>query len=108
MANRLGGTLDPGTGRGNNRYDWPAWLDGDQWELVQGVDFTVSPHSFRLQAQNTARRIGRPVKTRISQDAEGRATVLMQAERIAAPIKQSSLQLPPPLHAEATYLPDEQ
>jgi hypothetical protein len=31
----------------NAKYDWTSWLDGDIWQLVQGVDFKVKMSSMR-------------------------------------------------------------
>lgn len=100
MATRLKGTLgseDDGRGK---KYDWASWLDGGQWKLVEGVDFVVSPHSFRSQASSAARRQGCALVTRLTQDDEGRSVVLMQAKAKPVPGK-PSLYLDPPQHATA-------
>jgi hypothetical protein len=40
------------------KYDWDNWLDGQVWELVDGVDFTVPVRSMAAQVYQAAVRRG--------------------------------------------------
>lgn len=42
---------------GQLMYDWESWTNGEQWALVEGVDFDVSPESMVGNIHSAARRI---------------------------------------------------
>lgn len=50
---------------GHNRYDWDAWSNGQQWAIVEGLDFDVSPESMVGNIHSAARRM---------RDGKGRRT----------------------------------
>ena len=58
-----------------SRYPWSDWLDGRQWELVQGVDFQTNVRSFDATARCAAKRLGRSVRISLV----GSDTVRIQA-----------------------------
>lgn len=43
-------------------------MDGSWWRLKQGEDYTVSTHSFRVTAQQYAKRHGHRARTRLTDD----------------------------------------
>lgn len=49
--------------RSHGLYDWDSWLDGQIWELEEGVDFKVSVPSFRTLLCMTAKKRGKKTKT---------------------------------------------
>lgn len=52
-------------GPNGDRYKWDDWTDGRIWKLTQGVDFEVSPESFRKSAAQLARRTGYKLLSKI-------------------------------------------
>jgi len=48
-------------------YPWREWLDGQIREAVQGVDFKVTPKSFRATLITAAARQGLAVRTRLTE-----------------------------------------
>jgi hypothetical protein len=40
------------------KYDWNAWLNGEVWQLRQGVDFEVPVRSIAAQTYQAADRRG--------------------------------------------------
>ena len=108
MAIKVEGRLKPYyRGQRIRKYDWPNWLDGDQWLLVQEVDFKVSAESFRQQAQNAAGRRGCKMKTQVTTE-DGMPAVVLQMIKPQMPKEKTKplLQLPPPQSAtaEATFV----
>lgn len=49
-------------------YPWEQWMDGNQWLLKEGEDFTVSVPSFRALVSSTAKRLN--VKAATSKDGD--------------------------------------
>jgi hypothetical protein len=61
---------------GAARYPWDELLDGDPWELVEGVDFTAKPRTLITNARIQARRRGGNVRTRLLQNGDRTSVVL--------------------------------
>ena len=55
--------------RGNYRYPWDEWLDGQTWRLVRGEDFTTQINSFRSTAIIRAKARGVKLKTVVDGEA---------------------------------------
>lgn len=64
MARRLA-TFQFGVKRGNPKYPWEKWTDGEPWELVHGKDFTCTPGSLVVYLYHKAREFDTKVKTSI-------------------------------------------
>jgi hypothetical protein len=60
------------------RYPWDELLDGDPWELVQGVDFTAKPTTLIANARVQAKRRGGIVRTRLLQRGDGTSSIVLQ------------------------------
>lgn len=54
--------------RGNQKYDWDAWFDGDTWKLTFMEDFDVDPEIMRQMIYDRAGARGYKVKTHIDDD----------------------------------------
>lgn len=68
--------------RPHSRHPWDTWLDGQVWELRQGVDFSSEPPNMRGAAHAAAAKRGLTVRTSI------RGPVLtLQAERKAVVVR---------------------
>lgn len=80
MAVKLEGDIGL-TLHGNRKYDWDSWLDGNQWMLVRGEDYSVSTASFRVQAQTLGATRGLRVITKSSgvRSDEGKEAIVIQA-----------------------------
>jgi hypothetical protein len=65
MARRLDTFPVP---KGNARYPWGDWLNGDPWELRKGEDYTAQSSTLRANAATQARRRGGRVRTRLLTD----------------------------------------
>ena len=50
------------------KYDWNAWMDGDEWEVTHGVDFDCTAESFAILVRRTARTKGYDVVVSVSGD----------------------------------------
>jgi hypothetical protein len=68
-------------------YPWHDWLDGDIWELTQGVDFKGSPSTFRSNARAQAKRRDGKIQARIVKGSDGAGRVYIrytkEAEEVA-------------------------
>jgi hypothetical protein len=42
-----------------NKYPWDEWLDGQPRKAVQGVDFQITPESFRSAVKSAADSLSR-------------------------------------------------
>lgn len=62
---------------GRNLYDWDAILDGTEWQLTQGEDFTCAPSSFRSATIGAAKKRSMRVRTKIAGNA---VIVLMEGK----------------------------
>lgn len=78
MATVIDSVFDPNS---NSRYPWHQWLDGQCWELTEGVDFTTAPESFRSGAVNRARNQGQKLRTRIVSGETGTRVVIQAFAR---------------------------
>jgi hypothetical protein len=58
-------------------YPWDEWLNGDAWELEQGVDFHNSMTEFQNQAHGVARQWN--LKIRTSRERRGGSKFWIQA-----------------------------
>lgn len=54
---------------GRSSYPWEKWMDGSQWKLKMGEDFTVSLTSFRALISSTAKRLGVKAATHLDGDS---------------------------------------
>ncbi len=45
------------------KYPWDEWLNGEIWQLLEGVDFQPKAHSFRVQVHHKAQTVGKTVRT---------------------------------------------
>lgn len=68
--------------RGEARYPWDQWLDGQVWELVSGEDFTAKPPTLKANAQLQAKKRNGRVRTRQFLAGE-RQTVVLQFKQDA-------------------------
>jgi hypothetical protein len=50
-------------------YDWEKYADGQTWVCRRGVDFEISPVSFRALVHRTAKVRGLKAETRIDKNA---------------------------------------
>jgi len=71
-------------------YNWSAWLDGQVWKLVQGVDFHEDARAFQRRAYNAAKATPGVARVRTKNRSEGAPDAPMvvfylQAELVAAP-----------------------
>lgn len=64
MARRLQ-TFQFGVRRGNPKYPWHEWTDGEPWEVVHGKDFTCTPGSLVVYLYHKAGGLETKVKTSI-------------------------------------------
>lgn len=67
-------------------YNWPQWLDGNVWKLVQGVDFHEDARAFQRRAYNAAKAAEGVVRVRTKNRSEGppeapQVVFYLQAER---------------------------
>jgi hypothetical protein len=62
-------------------YPWHDWLDGDIWELTQGVDFKGSAATFRTNARSQAKRRNGKIKARVVRGSDGADRVYVQFTR---------------------------
>ena len=53
---------------GNVKYDWAAWLDGQQWRLRRGSDFAIEVTAFRSAVLNFSWRNGMRTATSVLPD----------------------------------------
>lgn len=65
MARRLE-TYQFGVKRGNPKYPWEKWTDGEPWELVRGKDFTCTPGSLVVYLYHKARELDTVERVRTS------------------------------------------
>lgn len=54
-----------GVRRGNPKYPWNKWTDGETWEVVHGKDFTCTPGSLVVYLYHKARELNTHVRTSI-------------------------------------------
>lgn len=40
------------------KYDWSNWLNGEIWEIEEGVDYTVKRVNFIRQVRDMAKHLG--------------------------------------------------
>lgn len=52
--------------RGNVRYDWAKFFDGQTWKLTSGADFTCKPESVRASAYRAAKAAGVRVRVGVN------------------------------------------
>lgn len=69
---------------GRSSYPWESWMDGNQWKLKAGEDFTVSLTSFRALISSTAKRLNVNAATHVSGDH-----LIIQAYPKEEPVKKS-------------------
>lgn len=55
--------------RGDGKYPWSDWTDGNIWELKRGDDFDSSLASMRQTCKKVADRRGLKLETRTRKDA---------------------------------------
>tara|TARA_E500000318_G_C3567988_1_gene216552 strand:+ start:254 stop:559 length:306 start_codon:yes stop_codon:yes gene_type:complete len=53
---------------GRASYPWEKWMDGSQWKLKIGEDFTVPVTSFRALVSSTAKRLAVKAATHLEGD----------------------------------------
>ncbi len=83
MATRVEGMIEDHDRK--KKYDWDAWLDGGKWLLVHGVDFEVSPGSFRMQVYQAAGNRGLKARTQRMLDDKNRVVIAIQARPKTVP-----------------------
>lgn len=54
--------------KGNAKYPWDLWLDGNVWKLTKGTDFNCAVESMRLGAVAKAKRIGMRLNVESGED----------------------------------------
>lgn len=65
MATKLDTYVFPGAGR-KASFDYNSILDGSIWQLENGVDFDMSPQSFRNSVSRAAKWKGQFIRTSIT------------------------------------------
>jgi hypothetical protein len=53
-------------GKGNRKYPWAKWSNGDIWQVAPEQDFDCGTNSFAAACYQHARRIGRKVRVDVS------------------------------------------
>jgi hypothetical protein len=56
-------------GRGNTRYPWGEWADGNIWRVYKGEDFQVEPSAFRASVYVHAAANGMKARTNVDGNA---------------------------------------
>ena len=56
--------------RGNRKYPWEEWTNGEVWEVTAFKDFDCSTGSFAQAAYQQARRMGKKVRVFMKNEAE--------------------------------------
>lgn len=75
MAQRV--SDQPFISRPQRRYPWEEWMDGAQWDLVEGEDFPGKAESFRNYIHSVAKKHGRRASVRkLPPAVEGGPTTL--------------------------------
>jgi hypothetical protein len=59
-------------------YNWAEWMDGETYELVQGVDFHCSIPTFRVQWSKNCGQQGMSGNTKIEEKG-GKVTLYIRA-----------------------------
>jgi hypothetical protein len=65
--------------RRESKYPWDQWLDGQVWELAQGVDFQTDANAMRSVVYLAAKRVG--VKVRVGVD-KGNGLMWVEATEV--------------------------
>jgi hypothetical protein len=78
--------ITPASKKGNVRYPWDEWFDGDPWKLTQGEDFYVSPSMIERIIRTRASKVRVKVSIRHLPAINGDApAIVMQRTDITGP-----------------------
>jgi hypothetical protein len=61
--------------RAGRRYPWDDWTNGSAWEIRRGEDYDVATENMRVNLHMKADSLGRKVRTKKINDAEGEGLV---------------------------------
>jgi hypothetical protein len=86
------------------KYDYTRWTNGGIWRAKQGVDFTVSPESFRSSLNSHAHTKGMKVRTSVDKQS-GTVTFQFSARTVEQSNPTTSTRRAPARQNMRTNLP---